>query len=284
MLEVLQLTKRRKIRRKETPMIQYIASDLDGTLLPDGGDCIDSEIFDLILKLKERGIRFIAASGRQYQSMQTLFEPIRDEISYITENGSLCIHNGQVIFRGTIERELGLRIIDAVKEYGECHILLSCESRHYTNSKNTDFIHHIRDVLHNELAVIEDLHQVQEPFLKLAVCDFNGTAQLDPFFKERFSSEIRVVTAGSIWVDFLAADADKGKALAVLLKHLDIPPENGIAFGDQHNDIEMLQFAGTSYAMKTAALGVSDYADQVTDSVVTVLKSILNNSKTKQEE
>ena len=63
MLEVLQLTKRRKIRRKETPMIQYIASDLDGTLLPDGGDCIDSEIFDLILKLKERGIRFIAASG-----------------------------------------------------------------------------------------------------------------------------------------------------------------------------------------------------------------------------
>lgn len=48
-------------------MIQYIASDLDGTLLEDGGNHIDPEIFDLILKLKEQGVHFIAASGRQYQ-------------------------------------------------------------------------------------------------------------------------------------------------------------------------------------------------------------------------
>lgn len=256
-------------------MIQYIASDLDGTLLPDGGECMDPEIFSLILQLKEKGVHFIAASGRQYQSMRTLFEPIKDEISYITENGSLCIHNGKVIFRGSIERKLGLRIMDAAREYKECHILLSCESRHYTNSGNPNFIHHIRDVLHNDLAVVEDLHSVQEPFLKLAICDFNGTAQLEPFFKERFSSEIRVVTAGSIWVDFLAADADKGKALAALLKHLGIPPQNGIAFGDQHNDTEMLRFAGIGYAMETAAPGVADYADHVTDSVAKVLKDIL---------
>lgn len=256
-------------------MIQYIASDLDGTLLPDGGQAVAPEIFDLILKLKEKGIRFIAASGRQYHSMRLLFEPIKDEISYITENGSLCIHNGQVISRGVIERELGLRIIDAGREYGECHTLLSCESRHYTDSKNTEFIHHMRDVLHNDIAIVDDLHQLQEPFLKLAICDFDGTARLEPFLKERFSAEIRVVTAGKEWVDFLAPDADKGKALATLLGHLNISPENGIAFGDQYNDIEMLQFAGTGYAMKTAAPGVADYADQVTESVASVLENIL---------
>ena len=258
-------------------MIQYIASDLDGTLLPDGGEHMDSKIFGLILKLKEKGVRFIAASGRQYQSMRALFEPIKDEISYITENGSLCIHNGQVIFRGTIDRGLGLRIIDAAREYKGCHILLSCESRHYTNSENSDFLHHMRDVLHNEIAVVPDLHQVEAPFLKLAVCDFNGTARLEPFFKERFSSEIRVVTAGGMWVDFLAEDADKGKALAVLLKHLGIAPEDGIAFGDQHNDREMLRFAGTGYAMENAAPGVADYADRVTGSVVEVLESVLED-------
>ncbi len=256
-------------------MIQYIASDLDGTLLPDGGQSLNPEIFDLILKLKEKGIRFIAASGRQYQSMRLLFEPVKDEITYITENGSLCIHQGHVISRGLIERELGLDIIEAGQEYGNCHILLSCESRHYTNSKDKDFLHHMRDVIHNDIAVADDLRQIKEPFLKLAICDFSGTDQLFPFLKERFSQKIRVVTAGKVWVDFLAPDADKGKTLAVLLKHLNIPPENGIAFGDQYNDIDMLQFAGTSYAMKTAAPGVADYADFVTESVADVIRNVL---------
>lgn len=256
-------------------MIQYIASDLDGTLLPDGGQYLNPEIFDLILKLKEKGILFIAASGRQYQSMRLLFEPVKDEISYITENGSLCIHQGQVISRGLIERELGLDIIEAGQEYGNCHILLSCESRHYTNSKDKGFLHHMRDVIHNDIAVADDLHQIEEPFLKLAICDFNGTDKLFPFLRERFSQKIRVVTAGKVWVDFLAPDADKGKTLAVLLKHLNIPPENGIAFGDQYNDIDMLRFAGTSYAMKTAAPGVADYADFVTESVADVIRNVL---------
>ena len=121
----------------------------------------------------------------------------------------------------------------------------------------------------------DDLRQIEEPFLKLAICDFNGTDKLFPFLRERFSQKIRVVTAGKVWVDFLAPDADKGKTLAVLLKHLNIPPENGIAFGDQYNDIDMLRFAGTSYAMKTAAPGVADYADFVTESVADVIRNVL---------
>lgn len=256
-------------------MIQYIASDLDGTLISYDTEKPDSETFDLILKLKEKGIHFIAASGRQYQSMRRMFEPIKDDISYICENGSLCIHNNETISRGLIDRELGLRIIDAGREYGNCHLLLSCESRHYTDSRDLTFINHMRNVIHNDIEVVEDLHKVEEPFLKLAIADFNGTENLAPFLQNRFSSEIRTVTAGKIWVDFLAPDADKGTALETLLAHLGIPAENGIAFGDQYNDIEMLKFAGTSYAMVSAAPGVSDYADHITDSVKNVMKELL---------
>ncbi|EOS47922.1 HAD family hydrolase [Lachnospiraceae bacterium JLR.KK009] len=261
-------------------MIRYIASDLDGTLLADGAQSIAPEIFDLILKLREQGIRFIAASGRQYHSIRRLFGPVKDMISYITENGSLCIHEGEVVSRGLIGRELGLEIIGAGREYGDCHTLLSCESRHYTDSRNNAFVHHMRDVLHNDIAVVDDLCQVEEPFLKLAICDFQGTQKLDPFLKERFSDRIRVVTAGKEWVDFLAPDADKGKALGMLLARLGIPAKEGIAFGDQYNDIEMLRFAGIGYAMKTAAPGVADYADRVTESVANVLREIVETGGT----
>lgn len=256
-------------------MIEYIASDLDGTLITYDMQAPDPDVFDLILKLKEKGVRFIAASGRQYQSMRKMFEPIKDDISYICENGSLCIHDGKTIARGQIDRELGLRIIDAGREYGDCHLLLSCESRHYTDSKDPVFINHMRNVIHNEIEAVEDLHDIQEPFLKLAIADFHGTDRLAPFLQSRFSSEIRTVTAGKIWVDFLAPNADKGTALKALLAHLHIPAENGMAFGDQQNDIEMLKFAGAGYAMASAAPGVSDYADYVTDSVTDVMKKVL---------
>ena len=70
-------------------MIRYIASDLDGTLLLNGAQELDPEVFSLILRLKEKGIHFIAASGRQYVNLRRLFEPVQDEISYIAENGRL---------------------------------------------------------------------------------------------------------------------------------------------------------------------------------------------------
>ena len=43
-------------------MVKLIASDIDGTLVPDGSDKINPEIFDVIRKLKSQGIYFAAAS------------------------------------------------------------------------------------------------------------------------------------------------------------------------------------------------------------------------------
>ena len=59
-------------------MIKLIASDLDGTLLQNGAQELNPEIYDLILALKERGIHFAAASGRQYAlSLIHISEPTR---------------------------------------------------------------------------------------------------------------------------------------------------------------------------------------------------------------
>lgn len=255
-------------------MIRYIASDLDGTLLLNGAQELDPEVFSLILRLKEKGIHFIAASGRQYYSLRNLFRPVADQISYITENGSLCLHDHQVISRGLIPRELGLRILDAVREFPRCDCLLSCESRCYTDSRNPRFIDHMKNVVRYDMEVVPDLRDIQEPFLKMAMCDFRGTKEMEPFFQNRFASQIKVVTSGNLWVDFIAPDANKGTGLARLLDHLGLSPEDGIAFGDQYNDVEMLQLAGTSYAMSGAAPGIAYYSTYVTDSVVEVLQDI----------
>ena len=60
-------------------MIKLIATDMDGTLLDSQGN-MDDEIYDIIEKLKEMGIRFVAASGRQLMSLKKRFVPVDDVI------------------------------------------------------------------------------------------------------------------------------------------------------------------------------------------------------------
>ena len=68
-------------------MIKLVASDVDGTLVPDGTFEINPEIYDVIKALKEKNITFVAASGRQYASLKKLFAPVADQILYIPDNG-----------------------------------------------------------------------------------------------------------------------------------------------------------------------------------------------------
>ena len=84
-------------------MIQYIASDVDGTLLHGHATELNPELFDIIRQLKEHGIHFIAASGRQYKNLRRLFAPVKDDISYVAENGSMCVHDGNRYLRERLD-------------------------------------------------------------------------------------------------------------------------------------------------------------------------------------
>lgn len=259
-------------------MIKLIASDLDGTLLQNGAQTVSEQAMQLIEKLLDNGIHFTAASGRQYNNLKRLFAPFSDRISYIAENGSLCIHNGQVLSRSSIDPDLSMRIIDAVHNYPGCNCIVSGVETLYTDSSDPRFIHYLIDELNFDVKQVDNLKtDVPEPFLKIAVLDFEHTIKCETYMKNLFASEIKIVTSGNMWVDFIAPGTNKGIALQLLLDHLHINPKECIAFGDQYNDVEMLQLAGTSYAMSNAAPGISYYSTYVTNSVEEVLEDIAAN-------
>ena len=258
-------------------MIKLIASDLDGTLLQNGAHDVNPIVFDQIRILKEHGVLFVAASGRQYVNLRRLFEPVKDDIAYIAENGSLCIYNGQTLSKGIIEQNLAYRILDEVAKYPQYNCIISGERVCYSTSKNPEFQHHMVHVLQNNMAFIDDpKEEIQEPILKIAICDYNGTDACEKHLKDMFSSEIKVVTSGNLWVDFICPTANKGSALCDLIQHLHINAEDCVAFGDQYNDVEMLQTVGTSYAMAGAAPGIDAYATHVADSVEEELQKIID--------
>ncbi len=54
-------------------MIKLIASDLDGTLIPEGTQEIEPGFMEILEELLDRGYLFYAASGRQYANMRRRF-------------------------------------------------------------------------------------------------------------------------------------------------------------------------------------------------------------------
>ena len=260
-------------------MIKLVASDLDGTLLQGGAQELTSKSLELIHELTKKGIRFVASSGRQYYNELRLFDSIKDEISYIAENGSLCIHEGKVISRTTIADDLARRIVTELKAQDAFEILISREDGCYIEDNDPAFVDLIFNVMKNKAYVVDDLAELEGPIIKIAICNMNDGAHIvDKYLhhlQEKFRGEIKVVTSGNVWIDFIAPGCNKGTALSALLDVLKIRPEECMAFGDQYNDVEMLQLAGTSYAMSNAAPGISYYSTYVTDSVDDVLEDLL---------
>ena len=65
---------------------------MDGTLLNSRHE-VSPLFFELYRELRKREILFVAASGRQYNSIADKLSPIENEIIIIAENGGLAIEN-----------------------------------------------------------------------------------------------------------------------------------------------------------------------------------------------
>lgn len=87
-------------------MIRLIASDIDGTLLQNGATQISQRLMRQIRELKEYGILFAPASGRQYRSLRRLFAPVRDEVVYLAETGGAVYQDGVCIHSHPMDMEI----------------------------------------------------------------------------------------------------------------------------------------------------------------------------------
>src|SRR5690606_37058072 len=75
---------------------------------------------------------------------------------------------------------------------------------------------------------------------------------------------MHVVLSTPTLLEIMAPGVSKGTAVRIVAKRLGISPQETIAFGDQLNDIDMLETAGYGVAMANAVDDVKAVADRVT--------------------
>ncbi|MDH7446180.1 HAD family hydrolase [Aquimarina sp. 2201CG14-23] len=245
--------------------IKLVATDMDETLLNSRGE-VSQSFYYLFDELRDLGVTFVAASGRQYYSIIHKLDAIKDDIMVIAENGALTMHKNQELQTTEIDRETYLGLLDITKDLKGSQVILCGRKKAYIENYGQDFINMLNE-FYGRYEIVDDLSQViDDQYLKIAICNEKGSEKyLYPALKH-LENKLKVKVSGKVWLDLSHNDANKGHALKNLQKSLNISPEETMVFGDYNNDLEMMSQATYSFAMQNAHPNVKAVANYSTKS------------------
>lgn len=247
-------------------MIKLIASDIDGTLVSDGGNQVNPELYDVILRLRQKGIQFAAASGRQWASIESIFEPVKEKIFYLSDNGAYIGCHGRNLFLNTIERSLAMELLADIRKNPDLCAVISGPDVVYMDTDDEEFVDWIVNGYKFRVERVADLAKIADDIIKISAYKKQGVQEATVALRETYGNRLKMTISGDMWMDCMALGINKGQAVKLLQESLDIKPEETMVFGDQLNDVEMLGQAYYSYAVENARDEVKAAARFQTDS------------------
>ncbi len=259
--------------------IKMVVSDMDGTLLNSNHE-VSSRFFGLFEELKKRDIVFVAASGRQYNSIIDKLYPIKDDIIVIAENGGFVMQREQELLATPLERNTIIELLKIIKGIDGAHPVLCGKTNAYLNDSSSDFLNKLKEY-YSEYEILKELEEHEGEILKIAVYHFESSEKFIYPSVQHLEDQIKVKVSGENWVDLSHNDAHKGYALQKLQEQHKIGPKETLVFGDYNNDLEMLALSDYSYAMANAHPNVLKAAKYTTHSnddfgVERILDKVLN--------
>ena len=263
--------------------VKLVVTDMDGTLLNNNSEVSD-RFFNQFKELKKRNIHFVAASGRQYQSITQKLDAIKSDISIIAENGGLMQHKNETNVLLKLTPEDVLKSIKILREVSGCYIVLCGRKAAYIETNDSKFISKFNEY-YASYKIVDDLTKVtNDDFMKIAVYHFESSeANILPHISD-IEKDYQVTVSGLNWLDISHKDANKGYALSMLQKEMGIGKNETMVFGDYNNDLQMLELAHFSYAMQNAHPNVKRVANFETKSnieqgVETILETLIQSVK-----
>lgn len=229
--------------------IKLIVSDVDSTLLMPGCAKIEDSVFSLIRRLDEKNIKFCVASGRTYEELKNLFNPVKDIIYFMPLDGALTIYKEEIIAKNPIEWKKLLLTYDMMKS---SNLLFYAKEKTYFIWQDDNYEKYIVNPNHKNISRLICPRGIKEEIYKVTFCNEKS------YSFERYKSYVKNnkifdnLYEDKIWCDFIKKGVNKGEAVKSLMKTLNIAPHEAMAFGDNTNDIALVKSVRYSYAMENA--------------------------------
>lgn len=238
---------------------RLVATDLDGTLLDDAGG-LSPRTLAVLRQVQERGVEVVIVTARPLRWMDALWDAVGGGTGTgIVSNGAITYDIGSrtVLEHHGIAPAEGLPLTEAIRDAAPgTSYALECLGgfRHEpgyveTHPSPPDVRVGPLDQIWDEPAVkILVQHLTMDPGdFRTKVVDATGDRATPTWTTDRL-------------MEISAAGVTKGAALAELCERRGIDAADVVAFGDMPNDLPMLRWAGTSYAMANSHATVIEAA------------------------
>jgi len=236
--------------------VKIVFFDLDGTLIdPQTGKISENTIYALN-RLQEKGIKRCIITGRSSVSLPDFGDLHFDVIS--TFNGSYCYTDTEVIYSNPIDPADVRIVLQNAASLGR-PVSIAVRDRLAANGIDQDLADYYR-IADLELTVSEDFDEIcKEDVYQIML----GCREPDYAAVIRGADNVKLAISWDRAVDVIPVTGGKGTAIRHILAHYRLDRAEAIAFGDSHNDIEMLQAVGTGIAMGNATPQLKAVADHV---------------------
>ena len=265
-------------------MVQLIATDLDGTLLGPGA-VLSERTLAALDTARSAGVAVVAATGRGWQSATEVLDAAPVIEHAVCSNGALQFDRvaGRIVRFDPIERGAVGRAAAAIRNAVD-DVGMGWELSDGGFGWDETFL------VHNPMLELREGHQcvatlpVDDPpaeVLKLLV-SARGLAEEELYehLRPHMPDDVETTASGISFVEVTGRGVHKAKGLQTLCDELGIDRTQVVAFGDNRNDIAMLEWAGTGYAMANANPALGAVADHeaphhADDGVAQVIEALL---------
>jgi hydroxymethylpyrimidine pyrophosphatase-like HAD family hydrolase len=255
-------------------MIKLLALDLDGTLLNPRGQVSEANR-NAIRAAEERGVLVTIATGRRFRDGRPVGLELELNAPLVTHNGALLKYADslETVAASLLSTSTALEIIRAGRDFGGDALVSSDPHGKGTllydrvSEDNIPLQRYIAwgkklhgDEAEESIIHVDDLTSVVGSREIIHISFSGGCARMDDLANALIDELGDTVTLlPTIYprldftlIDILPPDASKGKGVEKLALLNGLAPENVMTMGDNFNDVEMLEYAGTPVVMGNA--------------------------------
>ena len=259
--------------------IKLIATDLDGTLLNNDSDISDYNR-DVLKHCINNGIELIFASGRPFDGLKRYSKYLDNNNYSIVCNGSVITDSeGNIVYNEVIKEKDVFYLMDIAKSYDDVYLHVYNGNQYIVSKEDVYFKNYAKKENITDVVIGFDLVDNYSFSKMLFIGENDVLSNLENYIRDNL--DVHTSFSHRNFLEVLAPGINKGTALKWLCDKKGIDRENIIAFGDNYNDIEMIEFAGVGVAMENAEDILKQRADYVAltnedDGVGKFLKEIID--------
>jgi 5-amino-6-(5-phospho-D-ribitylamino)uracil phosphatase len=245
-----------------------IVLDLDGTLLTDEKK-VSLKTKETLFKAKEQGHEVMIATGRPYRASEIYYKELNLNTPIVNFNGAFVhhpLHTDWGIHHEPMDIKVAKEVIEACQDFHFHNIIAEVMDdvfMHYHDERLLNVF-----MMGNPVVSTGDLRDVlsDHPTSMLIHADENHVKEIRDHLDKVHAEVIDHRRWAAPWhvVEIVKSGLNKAVGIKKVADSLNIAQDRIIAFGDEDNDLEMLEYAGIGVAMGNAINPLKNIANEVT--------------------